>query len=185
MSKIRKTRYFILGLLAEENLSGYDIKQKIDKKIGTLWMENYGQIYPELKKLKEEKMISLKVSIRKSRLYKEYSITGEGKKALLEWLKKPIENNKVVKYDILLKLFFAKHLDSKDFIIHLKKFQDDFEEALQNLLKAKEKLGPNPQKSKDLIYWYLTALFGETIFSAYIAWAKKSIEILSNFKSKK
>jgi DNA-binding PadR family transcriptional regulator len=178
LSKDRKIRYLILGLLVEENLSGYDIKQKIDKKMGALWMESYGQIYPELKKLTEEKMISLKASIRQGRMYKEYSITNEGKNTLLIWLKKPIENNKIVKYDILLKLFFAKYLEPGEFMPHLKKFQNDFEKALQNLLKMKEILGPNPQKSKDMVYWYLTALFGETIFSAYIDWAKKSSEIL-------
>lgn len=178
MAKVRKTRYLILGLLAEESLSGYDIKQKIDKKMGILWMESYGQIYPELKRLTEENMISRKSSVRQRRVVrKEYSLTEKGKEALLEWLKKPSEN-KVMKYDILLKLFFAKHLQSEEVEEHVKNFQRDFEGALQNLLHMKTKLGSNASESKDLVYWYLTALFGETVFRAYIQWAEHALEIL-------
>lgn len=182
MPIIRKTRYIILGLLAEENLSGYDIKQKIDKKIGVLWMESYGQIYPELKRLAEENMISLKSSVRQGRVYNEYSITKKGKETLLKWLKEPPET-KIVKYDILLKMFFAKHLKFEEVENHLKSFQNDFKIALNNLINMKTKLGPKASESKDLVYWHLVALFGENIFNAYIQWSEKALEILNNLNS--
>lgn len=56
---MKKTRYVILGLLNEEPLSGYDIKKIIDIRMSFFWQESYGQIYPELSKLREEGLIEL------------------------------------------------------------------------------------------------------------------------------
>ena len=54
---MKKTRFVILGLLNEEPLSGYDIKKIIDIRMSFFWQESYGQIYPELAKLKKEGLI--------------------------------------------------------------------------------------------------------------------------------
>lgn len=54
---MKKTRFVILGLLNEEPLSGYDIKKIIDIRMSFFWQESYGQIYPELAKLRKEGLI--------------------------------------------------------------------------------------------------------------------------------
>ncbi len=54
---MKKTRFVILGLLNEEPLSGYDIKKIIDIRMSFFWQESYGQIYPELAKLREEGLV--------------------------------------------------------------------------------------------------------------------------------
>ena len=40
----------LLGLLAIEPMSGYDLGVTIRASVGHIWNESYGQIYPNLKK---------------------------------------------------------------------------------------------------------------------------------------
>ncbi len=47
----------ILGVLAVEPRSGYDIKALTDKSTRFFWAASYGQIYPELKRLAEQGLI--------------------------------------------------------------------------------------------------------------------------------
>lgn len=49
-----KTRFVLLGLLQEEQLTGYELKKIIDRRMSFLGKDSYGQIYPELKLLMEE-----------------------------------------------------------------------------------------------------------------------------------
>ena len=41
----------LLGLLAIQPMSGYDLGQNIRTSVGHFWNESYGQIYPNLKAL--------------------------------------------------------------------------------------------------------------------------------------
>ncbi len=43
---MRQTDYVILGLLAEQPLSGYQIKKIVDIRFGFFWSESFGQIFP-------------------------------------------------------------------------------------------------------------------------------------------
>ena len=49
--ELSPTGRVILGFLAVEPRSGYDIKEQVDKSTRFFWAASYGQIYPELKRL--------------------------------------------------------------------------------------------------------------------------------------
>ena len=101
MAKANTTAYIILGLLAHEELSGYDIKKKIDSMIRYFWEVGYGQIYPTLKTLEAEGMITKKSAGSSKGPEKYlYHITDEGRDALKEWLEIP-ETKEYTRYEIL------------------------------------------------------------------------------------
>lgn len=51
MAKVNKTKYYsLLGILSNRPGSGYDIKKMCDSSIGHFWNENFGHIYPVLKR---------------------------------------------------------------------------------------------------------------------------------------
>ena len=52
-------KYSILGLLHYRDMHGYQIKKHIENHFGHMWTINYGQIYPNLKKLKEEGLVTM------------------------------------------------------------------------------------------------------------------------------
>src|SRR3712207_7015289 len=43
--------YALLGLLAREPLSGYDLAQRLKGRVGFFWQARHSQIYPELGRL--------------------------------------------------------------------------------------------------------------------------------------
>jgi PadR family transcriptional regulator AphA len=57
--KSSQTAYVILGLLSiEGRQSGYDMRRTIQGSVGYFWGESYGQIYPTLKRLASEGLIT-------------------------------------------------------------------------------------------------------------------------------
>lgn len=178
MAKENKTTYIILGLLQHENLSGYDIKKKIDLMISHFWEAGYGQIYPTLKQLEENGEIKKTVVEN----YKGperiiYSITESGKNKLIEWLKIP-EVNDSVRYEILLKLFFGNAISIEENINKINMFKTEHENNLETINQFKMVLQTLIPENKDYLYYYLTVLFGEKIYKAYLDWSKEALEIL-------
>lgn len=53
-----RSRYAILGALTIRPMSGYDIRQFFAKSVSHFWDESYGQIYPILKGLHSEGLVS-------------------------------------------------------------------------------------------------------------------------------
>jgi hypothetical protein len=57
----------LLGLLAIEPMSGYDLGLTIRASVGHFWNESYGQIYPNLKKLETERFVISKTERQKGK----------------------------------------------------------------------------------------------------------------------
>ena len=82
--------YALLGLLAREPLSGYDIKQRMGRRVGNFWSASHGQIYPELARLEGEGMVAHSVVEQRERPDKKvYEITASGRDALKAWVTEP------------------------------------------------------------------------------------------------
>jgi DNA-binding PadR family transcriptional regulator len=89
-------------------LSGYDIRKAIESSVGYFWSESYGQIYPALKRLTTEGLITPSRSNSKPRQRRqEYSLTDAGRASLQAWLAQPFQNDPP-RNEFLLKLFFGR-----------------------------------------------------------------------------
>lgn len=97
----------ILGLLNHEDLTGYEIKKRIDGSLHYFWKGSFGSIYPTLASLEEQGMI-VKVDdhshSKRERIV--YRITDVGRDDLVQWLEESKTSNSL-KYEMLLKLFFC------------------------------------------------------------------------------
>ena len=107
MSTLSPTARVILGLLAFDARTGYDIKQVTDRSTRFFWGASYGQIYPELRRLAAAGLVRSREEPRGDVRRRVYSLTPKGRRALDEWLAEPEEQ-----YDVrdegLLKLFFSE-----------------------------------------------------------------------------
>ena len=74
-------KLIVLKKLEEKSLSGYDLIKEIYTSTGS-WKPSFGSMYPLLKELHANKLVTVKVVNRK----KVYSITTLGKKTLKEAL---------------------------------------------------------------------------------------------------
>ncbi len=82
--------YAILGLLSREDLSGYDLTQRMKGRVGYFWSARHSQIYPELARLEEGGYVTHSVVEQQERPDKKvYGITAEGLEALREWAVQP------------------------------------------------------------------------------------------------
>jgi DNA-binding PadR family transcriptional regulator len=84
--------YAILGLLARESLSGYDLMNRMRARVGFFWQARHSQIYPELARLEEGGLVIHLVVEQQDRPDKKvYSITDAGLDALREWVTAPVK----------------------------------------------------------------------------------------------
>lgn len=179
MAKINTTAYIILGLLKHEDLSGYDIKKRIDVMISHFWEAGYGQIYPTLKTLEQDGWILRRSGgAGKGPERNIYSITEAGKAALQVWLEIP-EAKEYTRYEILLKLFFGSLVAPDENIRRIDLFKERHEQNLKIIQNFAHNLEQVLQEDEDHLYYYLTVLFGEQVYKAYLHWAEQATELLS------
>lgn len=58
MTKENTLQYVLLGLLAKQDLTGYDIRKIFAQEVGDFWSARHSQVYPELRKLEESGQIT-------------------------------------------------------------------------------------------------------------------------------
>jgi PadR family transcriptional regulator, regulatory protein AphA len=103
---LSSTAYVILGFLAREPKSGYEIKQAVDTSTRFFWTASYGQIYPELRRLEEAGLVESERDDAGGRKRTVHRITAEGRKALRAWVAQPAAPTEF-RDEKLLKLFFT------------------------------------------------------------------------------
>jgi DNA-binding PadR family transcriptional regulator len=76
----------VLGLLKERPMHGYELKKRLDEKLGHFWQFSYGSLYPTLKRLSLEEHVAMEYPKGEaSRRKNVYRITDQGE-ALFERL---------------------------------------------------------------------------------------------------
>ncbi len=94
-------------MLSEGQKSGYEIKKLLSEGEMFFWKESYGNIYPILRKLTEDKLVhAIDADIKKKRrIY--YELTDRGRQELLEWLITPPVLGRF-RVELLMKLRFGE-----------------------------------------------------------------------------
>jgi PadR family transcriptional regulator, regulatory protein AphA len=145
--ELSATGRVILGMVALEPRSGYDIKQVVDHSTRFFWAASYGQIYPELKRLAAEGLIEPAGESEGGRRRTAYRITDAGREALAEWIRRPELVNEM-RDEGLLKVFFAGLVGREDAIAVLEAARAKYAEkhaallAIEPLAKTSERFGP-------------------------------------------
>lgn len=176
MAKDRKIDVVILGLLFHEDLTGYDIKKRLDGAIGFFWKGSFGNIYPALTSMEKEGLVTRKDSKAGGREKIFYHITKQGTKALQAWLQEEQFSNEL-RYETLLKLHFGGAVDRSVTIRNIEIFEEDVKRNLAVLNMYKENLEKVLDEA-DHIHYYLTVLFGIETYEAYLRWCKKAMKIM-------
>ncbi|GAA3282972.1 PadR family transcriptional regulator [Dactylosporangium vinaceum] len=105
-------RYALLGLLAEEPASGYDLAGKFERNLRRYaWHAQQSQIYPELNRLAADGLATLVEQGPRGR--RTYAITDAGRIELRRWILDP-NDEPIVRNEHTLKLFLLSTLDSQE-----------------------------------------------------------------------
>ena len=73
-------KYGVLGLLAEEPLHGYEVKNRFEAMLGGTWEVNIGQVYTTLQRLERDGLVR-PVGARGDRGKLLYELSDPGRKA--------------------------------------------------------------------------------------------------------
>jgi PadR family transcriptional regulator AphA len=77
-------RHAVLGLLAAEPATGYDLAQRFDRSLANAWHAGHSQIYPELARLQEAGMAE--VVGEGARRSRTWALTQRGHEELRRWM---------------------------------------------------------------------------------------------------
>ena len=117
-------RYALLGLLAVEPASGYDLKRAINRSTYFIWNATGPQIYNTLHSLRGEGFLTSKALAQTGKPDKQiHTITTSGRAALKDFMSKPIRTS-VTRDEVLLRIFFGNFADKKSIKRELEAYLD-------------------------------------------------------------
>ena len=100
----------LLGFLMRQSMTGYDLKKAFSMSFSFFSGLSYGSIYPALKKMERQGLISKQLEIQDGAPNRKvYTITEVGREYFLESLKTPFSSEQP-KDSFLMRLFFFAHL---------------------------------------------------------------------------
>ena len=124
MKENSQTQFAILGLLLLGPMSGYDLKQMVDRSISHFWREGWGRIYPTLRALEKTGMVAKRTERKSGRPERNvYSLRPKGRKRLREWLVREWAPE-VYRNELLLKLFFGRTAPPEVTRRHVERFRE-------------------------------------------------------------
>lgn len=168
----------LLGLLAIEPMSGYDLGMTIRASVGHFWSESYGQIYPNLKKLAAAGCVTAKTERHKGKPDRRiYSVTRKGQDRLAKWLAVPPQPE-IPRNELLLKLFFGDKVPAEVLIAYVERMLESERAALREFIRIEsEEIAPN-QHYPGAPYWKMAARFGQLELQAHVRWAEETLAAL-------
>lgn len=177
MANEKKIDCVILGLLSHEELTGYEIKKRMDTTLKYFWSASYGSIYPALNDLVNRGLAAKREDTKSRRNKLIYNITESGRNYLKKWLALPIQKDEL-RYETLLKLFFGNEQGEEQAIIHIEAFERKIQEELPYLLQAETVLKKNLNEDSSHKYYLLTVEFGIKTYQTYLEWCKEAKKLL-------
>ena len=173
--KSPRSKYAMLGMLSIRPMSGYDIKKAVQDSINYFWTESYGQIYPMLKSLVAERLVTKTVKKQGGKPDRHvYTLTARGRKELHTWLAARVMPT-LERNELLLKLFFGEESSITVNIKHIeeyRKLQTELHEAITGIERTIISQRP---ESPDAPYWLMTVNYGKRISEARIDWCDETL----------
>jgi len=177
MASEKKLDSVILGLLSHEDLTGYEIKRRMDTTLKYFWGASFGSIYPTLNQLADSGCITGRGETCSGRKRVVYTITDKGRDQLREWLAQPAQRDEI-RYETLLKLFFAAENTPQQAVEHIEAFERRISAELPRLEQAHAALSGSLTEEKAHLYYMLTVEFGLKTYNAYLDWCKEAKALL-------
>jgi DNA-binding PadR family transcriptional regulator len=171
-------RYALLTFLAHRGLSGYELMNLLDGSVGLAWHATHPQIYRELHKMAEDRLVSSSTVSQRDRPDKKvYVLTPAGRQVLDEWLEQP-PPLQLVKDEMMLHALCFGRIATEKAILQLREHQEAHRERIARLELLLEVARAGPRHPMQL-GTILTAQRGIMDSGSYVAWCDWAIDQLS------
>jgi PadR family transcriptional regulator AphA len=166
-------RHLILGLLTREAMSGYDIKRFLKSLSWLVGSPSFGSLYPALRALLQDGLVTESSDPHENkRVRKVYSITEAGKRALQDWVNRPVAPDASLK-SFVMRLVLAGNFPRVGLITHLQQRRSQVAIHLATL----EQITGAPHEEGE---WQqrLALDYGLTLAAAELAWLDSTLNRL-------
>jgi DNA-binding PadR family transcriptional regulator len=169
-------------MLLEKPQSGYEIKRSMLESTNHFWQESDASIYPMLKKLEAEKLVTSHSEFVGKRERQIFEITPAGKKDFSAWIALPAAGE-TQRSELLLKLFFGANAKKEDTIKQLLRHKEKVEKIEQQFKNIEENvLAKISDKNPHKIFWVMALQNGTLRVKAEAQWVAQCLKTLKNSK---
>lgn len=179
MPKENRARYAVLGMLHYGDMTGYEIRKRLNEMVGYFWQEPSASVYPALKALEEDGLVTAQRETPESGPARiRYRVTPAGRAAFGAWIVQDPAPT-AMRNEFALKLLFGNLAGPETM---LRFIEGERAAALAIDGGIEEVIGRLPSGSEGLM-WRLIADYGRSMAAATAGWcerAKKEIEAASS-----
>ena len=166
--------FAILGELARQPLTGYDLARRMAVPIGYMWTASHSQIYSELAALQADRAVRARVIDGPGpRDTKRYRITAHGRRTLAQWVDSPL-SVAPVRSELMLRVRSFWLISPERARAFVETVLLDYEKRLAVLADEERDFADNAYLIDDPGSWafgaYATVQAGLTGQRAMIAW---------------
>jgi DNA-binding PadR family transcriptional regulator len=167
-------RYFVLGLLAQQPMSGYDIKRFLKGLSWLMGSPSSGSLYPALRALLDEGLVSVEIvpGVDKPPR-KTYSIEDAGRLELQAWIEQPIVSDASLKA-FVMRLLLAGSFSPAGLTAYLGQRRAQVATQQADLIKMTQMLDTDTDPGL-----FLALDYGLELASAEVAWLDSTLAELS------
>ena len=192
-------RHALLGVLDARSMTGYELAQFFDQSAGWVWSAPHSNIYPALRKMEDEGLLTSETEIKGERLERTvYSITDAGRAELIAWVTTdpgPIG----FRDPILLRATFLDEVDPAEGVAFLRTLIERQRDQIQRWREhraalialdtplLRERLKQRPRKDHEHIAALKANVFTGMIDLAetWVGWALGTIELLDDRRTRR
>jgi len=99
-------KHALLALLAQRDLTGYELKVRFERALGDFWQLNSGQVYSTLERLRRAALV-MRRSDHSAVERTRYTLLPRGRRQLERWLSLPVPRLRPVRDPLYVKLVFT------------------------------------------------------------------------------
>lgn len=153
-------RQSLLAILDQGPCYGYQLRAEFDRRTGSTWPLNVGQIYNTLERLERDGLVLKGDTDEQGHVY--YEITDAGRAEVVAWLAAPVERATGTRDELAIKLAIAATLPGVDVTAVIHSQRKASLAQLQELNRAKY-AGADPEGAEELAW---TLVVDSMIFAA-------------------
>ena len=167
-------RYFVLGLLAQQPMSGYDIKRFLKGLSWLMGSPSSGSLYPALRALLDEGLVSVEIVPGVDKPPRKiYSIEEAGILELQAWIEQPIVSDASLKA-FVMRLLLAGSFSPAGLAAYLGQRRAQVATQQADLVKMTKMLDAETDPGL-----FLALDYGLELASAEVAWLDSTLAKLS------
>jgi PadR family transcriptional regulator AphA len=165
-----RTRHLVLGLLAQQPMSGYDIKCFLESLSWLVDSPSYGSLYPALHALLADGLATVEEVPGQGRPPRKiYSITEAGEGTLKAWLSRPMETDSSLRA-FVMRLVLAGSLPSGNLNAYLEQRREQVAAHQRKLEQSAGEMTEEADVGERLMLDY-----GLTLANAELDWLDRTL----------